>query len=311
MNADPKTPFVSVVVPVLNGEDTLSGCLASLLRLQYPPERREILVVDNGSTDRTAAIARSFSVRYVLEPRTGLPHARNLGIAESEGDVVAFLDSDCLATPGWLGELVAGLADDRVSAATGELVAYPPATVAERYVARRRPLWQEWGGQQSRPRHWFLQGNVALRREVFDEVGLYDGRFAGVPCEDIDFAWRFQDAGLRVAYMSRAVAFHRHRTTVRGLAVQQLRYGRGQAVLQSKYPGAIPWGRREELSAWRDLAASAGLAARVAVGGIRAPEAEFRCLDLIRKLAQRYGFLSGVVLRPLGMNRQRLWQRTS
>jgi GT2 family glycosyltransferase len=297
LSADPGTPFVSVVVPVLNGEATLRDCLQSLSRVRYPPTRREVLVVDNGSTDRTAKIARVFPARRVLEPRRGLPHARNRGIAESDGEVVAFIDADCLVSADWLRELVAGVTGDGVSAAAGELVAYPTATAAERYYARRRPLWQAWG--HDRPQTWFVQGNAALRREVFDEVGLYDGRFAGIGCEDIDFAWRFLEAGLRVAYAPRAVAFHRHRSTVRGLLAQQMGYGRGQAVLLEKHDGRVRWGWREELSAWRDLAVSARLTARVWRAGRRAPrgssEAEFHALDLLRKAAQHYGFVSGIL----------------
>src|ERR671916_681647 len=100
------TPFVSIVVPVLNGERTLRGCLTSLLRVDYPPDRREILVVDNGSTDRTAEIIQSFPVQYLREEQRGCSAARNRGIQASRGELIASTDADCVVSSGWLRELV-------------------------------------------------------------------------------------------------------------------------------------------------------------------------------------------------------------
>ena len=70
---DSNLPFISVIVPALNEEQNIRECLVSLLEADYPPERREILVVDNGSTDRTAEIVKSFPVRYLREERRGVP----------------------------------------------------------------------------------------------------------------------------------------------------------------------------------------------------------------------------------------------
>ena len=73
-------PFVSVIVTALNDETLIKDCLVSLLGMDYPRERQEILVVDNGSTDRTAEIIKSFPVRYLWEGRRGKSYARNQGI---------------------------------------------------------------------------------------------------------------------------------------------------------------------------------------------------------------------------------------
>ena len=70
---DNTTPFVSLIIPALNEEKTIGDCLVSLFKMDYPPERWEILVVDNGSTDRTAEIVKSFPVRYLREERRGVP----------------------------------------------------------------------------------------------------------------------------------------------------------------------------------------------------------------------------------------------
>jgi glycosyltransferase involved in cell wall biosynthesis len=87
-------PFVAVVVPARNAERTLAGCLGSLLRADYPAARREILVVDNGSTDDDSArIVLKFPVSHLIEPRHGPSHARNRGILASRGEIVAFLST--------------------------------------------------------------------------------------------------------------------------------------------------------------------------------------------------------------------------
>ena len=300
------TPFVSVVVPVLNGQETISGCLNSLLRMDYPQERCEIVVVDNGSTDKTAQIVKGFSVRHVREGRRGVSHARNRGIAESRGEVLAFLDADCVVSTRWLAELVRPLTEKNASAAAGEIVAYPPRTLAERYVARRKPNWQEWVLSARVP--WFLLGNTAMHRGVFGQIGAFDPSLVG--CNDIDFSFRFFGAGLRLDYCRTAIVFHRHRSTVGALFTQQMRGGRGRALMCRRYSAQLDWGWGDELGAWRDLGTgawrvlkTAGSSAVNCGGRGRLADAY---VDFVRKLAQRVGFVAGTLglrLRPPRLDR--------
>ena len=162
-------PFVSVIIPVLNGERTIRECLASLIKMDYPVERREILVVDNGSTDSTAEIVKSFPVRYLREERPGPSAARNKGIEAGKGEILAFTDADCVVTAGWLQELVRGFDSEKTGVVVGEVVAYPPQTPAERYMAMRKPLWQQRAiSYPLSP--WVGASNVAFRRKVFDQA---------------------------------------------------------------------------------------------------------------------------------------------
>ena len=277
-------PSVSVVVPVLNGEDTVRDCLVSLLATDYPEERYEIVVVDNGSTDGTREIVRRLPVRYVTEPERGLSHARNRGVEATDGDVVAFIDCDCFASTRWLSELVEGLEADGAHAATGEVVAYPPSTSAERYMAARKPFYSQWTSDGIRP--WFQLGNAALRRPVFERTGLFDPRFSKA-CENIDFSWRFFGAGFKLRRCPAAVILHRHRTSARTLFWQYYGYGHDQALLRSKYPDLL-WSWRRELQAWQDVGRSIWVAAS-------APRAKrtYAAYDVLLKLGQRAGFVKG------------------
>jgi len=79
------------------------------LKQDFPKEDHEIIVVDNNSTDNTQEVIRQFPARYVFEPQVGRGPARNKGVQESQGKYLAFIDSDCIADPNWLKELVRGL----------------------------------------------------------------------------------------------------------------------------------------------------------------------------------------------------------
>jgi GT2 family glycosyltransferase len=288
-------PFVSVIVPVLNGEATVGRCLESLCSGSYPEDQHEIVVVDNGSTDRTAELVRDYPVRLVIEPGRGLSRARNRGIEESQGEILAFTDADCYVSTRWLGELTAGFEQDDAAAVTGDVVPYPSTTPTEHYSARRKPSVSSWQRDLEAP--WFCFMNAAVRRDAFDRVGLFDVSFAGIGCEDIDFAWRFADAGLRVRRQPRPVVFHQQRMTPMGLFRQNHRNGRGWALLHQRYPERAAWGPREELAAWADLGRTALDAALSPVRTRGAPrpakERDYRQLDLLLKLGQRLGFVHG------------------
>lgn len=284
-------PLVSVVVPVHNGARTLRDCLTSVLGADYPAAR-EIVVVDNGSTDDTGDIIASLPVRHVREARRGAAWARNAGIAASRGSIIAFTDADCVVSRDWLTRLTEPFADPEVDGVAGEIVAYPGVTRAERYAARIRHLSpQKYLRRPILP--FAVFANLAFRREVFDRVGWLDvGMAAG---ESTDYCTRFRRASRRgLAYAPRAIVFHRHRRTAAALFRQQWSYGRGHALLYIKYGEEIPWGWRQSALAYADLG-KALLALGVSVAQVGGgpewrDEVAFRYLDCVRKVAERLGF---------------------
>lgn len=294
-------PRVSVVVPVLNGESTIRACLTSLFRMDYPDARREVVLVDNDSTDRSAEAVKAFPVRYVLERRRGVAFARNAGIERSDGEVVAFTDADCVVTKSWLRELVAGLSEGAsVGGVEGETLCYPPRTAIERYTARRNS--HSYKARQSSPlAPFFGAANVAFRREIFERVGIFDTRFRAA--EDIDFTWRFyEETPFKLVFRPKAVVFHQSRTDLRSFFRQQIRTGTALAVLQGKYPERLPWRVVDELRAWRQVLQLGWL---VVVGaaryGARRDMETFldAYYNFVRKGAIRMGYLRGRTTRAL------------
>jgi len=286
-----------VIIPVLNGERTISECLVSLLRMGFPAEEREIIVVDNGSTDRTAEIVKRYAVRYLWEGRRGAASARNRGIEASKGEILAFTNADCVATTGWLTELIRDFDEDGIGAVEGKIVAYPPVTPAERYRAMTRSSsYQERHASPLSP--YVSTANVAFRREVFDRIGLFDPRLEGAL--DNDFTWRFlQETDRKLRYNPRAIVFLRHRRTGSDFFRQFMKYGRGLAMLRAKYPERLSWGWQQELRAWAAVAqfglAAAEAAVRYGIKGGKVMDAYSPYFGFLRKLAVRVGFLRGML----------------
>jgi cellulose synthase/poly-beta-1,6-N-acetylglucosamine synthase-like glycosyltransferase len=225
-------PLVSVIVPVRDGESTIAECLDSILATDYPEDRREIMVVDNGSSDGTAAIIRERPVRYLREPRRGVSNARNRGIAESGGEILAFVDADCVVEPQWLAELVRAFDDPEVGAAAGDLQHVAPTTAAERQAARLLGNWQRFAFN-SNPAYP-ITANAAYRRDVLKHIGGFDPHMTRA--QDVELGLRFQGrSGRRLAYAERATARHRNRSTQIGFFRQQLGWAYGAGLVGAKF----------------------------------------------------------------------------
>jgi cellulose synthase/poly-beta-1,6-N-acetylglucosamine synthase-like glycosyltransferase len=221
-----------VIVPVRDGESTIADCLDAIVATDYPPDRREILVVDNGSSDGTAALIQARPVRYLREPKRGVSNARNRGIAESRGEILAFVDADCLVEPHWLTELVRPFEDPEVGAVGGELRHAPPITAAERQAARLLGNWQRFAFT-SNPAYP-ITANAAYRREVLERIGAFDPHMTRA--QDVELGLRFQErSGLRLAYAENATARHRNRATQLGFFRQQLGWAYGAGLVGAKY----------------------------------------------------------------------------
>ena len=263
-------PFVSIIVPVYNGSRTINALLASLLALDYPAERREILIVDNKSTDDTRERAQRYSVTLLDETEVQSSYAaRNRGIEAARGEVLAFTDADCVVEPTWLKRLLADHEEPRWGGFAGSRKAYPPANLIERYCAQgwlfdplclQQPFFRadsigerlcsqvpvlDYRSHISLPTGLInsYTANVAYRRIVFEKIGYFDQRMTSGG--DLDLAWRLQtQTDWQIAIRPDAIVYHRHRTSLRGLTSLYRNHAAGHAILALKYgddPERIAW----------------------------------------------------------------------
>jgi glycosyltransferase involved in cell wall biosynthesis len=276
---------ISVVVPVYNGEATLGDCLRSLETQNIARSSYEIIVVDDGSSDRSAAIAVSSGARVIRQTNAGAAAARNTGIAASNAEWIAFTDADCVASRGWLKALSrrAGASAGDVICIAGKTVGLASNTPAARFV----DLFGSFDADRhlSHPRYPFApSGNVLYRRAALVAVGGYDVRYRSY--EACDLHQRLAAGAGQCLFEPAALVFHRHRATWREYWRQQRSYGGGLARFMRARAKEIHWSPVDELLAWSGVVASGFRAILPGSGDDRLK----RRGTFVRSLAQRVGF---------------------
>lgn len=195
-------PEISVVVPVRDGAASLPALLASLAAQDLDRDRYEVVVVDNASRDGSAEIAASHGARVASEPRPNRSRARNAGARSARGDVFAFIDADCRATPGWLSALLACRGRAPLVAGKVDIETREEPNAIERFEQRWR-FNQEAGVEQG----WAATANLLVEREAFEAVGGFDPAYRHIG-EDVDFCLRARHAGFGLAFCETALVRH-------------------------------------------------------------------------------------------------------
>ena len=246
-----KTVLISVVVPVRNEERHLTTVLDALLAQNYPQECYEILVVDGHSTDKTREtvepyLTRFTNVRLFSNPKFLASAARNIGIRESKGDIILIVDGHCLIdNPEMLANVHKAMQKPGISAlGRPQPLFLENANLVQRAIAMARhsrvghhPDSLIYSDQsQIVPA---ISVAVAYRREVFDQIGLFDERFDA--CEDCELNYRIDLAGLNCYFTPDIAVRYKPRATLFGLGKQMFRYGRGRIRLAKKHPKSFSW----------------------------------------------------------------------
>jgi glycosyltransferase involved in cell wall biosynthesis len=229
-----RTPRVSVVVASYNGERTLRACLESLAQLRYPDY--EVILVDDGSTDATLAVAKQFPhVRVIRhEHNRGLSVARNTGIQAATGEIVAFTDSDCRADDDWLYYLVGDLLSGEFMGMGGHNLLPPEdsAVAAAVMVSPGGPAHVMLDDRQAE----HIPGcNMAFYKAALLEVGGFDPIFTKAG-DDVDLCWRLQQAGMKIGFSPAGFVWHYRRSNLPAYLKQQQGYGEAEALLVRKHP---------------------------------------------------------------------------
>ena len=223
------TPFFSVIVPTFDRPEALTACVQAMRRLDYPRDRFEVIIVDDGSRIPIAASHRHLEddvmITVLRQTNAGPASARNFGAQHARGDMLAFTDDDCRPTPQWLRELAQSFRDEPAGLIGGRTVnglddnLY--STASQMIVDEAYTYFFRRGSDL----RFFASNNMATSAKLFDESGGFDPSFR--TSEDRDFCDRWMLRGHPLVYAPEAIVYHHHHLTLTAFCRQHFHYGRG------------------------------------------------------------------------------------
>lgn len=295
---------LSIIIPHLNQPDYLAKCLASLHDQTNAPADIEIIVVDNGSAQMPQDVCDRWPGTVLLqEPEKGPGPARNRGIAQSKGDILAFIDADCAADPNWLASIQRSFQNPDNQAIGGDVqvpIEDPASPTAlecyERIYAYRNKKYIASGYSGT--------GNLAMRRGAYDRVGPFAG--IGV-AEDRDWGLRAGAAGIQTRYVADMIVFHPARKTFREMQQKWDRHIAHDFSKVSGLKGRVRWIIRAFAIGLSPVGELFRIARSDRIKGLRQRWLAFRCLCAIR--AYRFWRMLTVVLRGNGQALSGAWNR--
>ncbi|MDG6249248.1 glycosyltransferase [Methanocalculus sp.] len=209
-------PLISVVVCTYNRAKFLQDCLDSLVKQEY--DNFEIIVVNGPSTDNTHEILGGFSVRVIQQTgKGGLSEARNIGIKNSKGEIIAFIDDDGVAEPNWLNELAKIYGRDDIGSVGGKILPIWHGTKPDWYSDYLDSYLSLLNYSQERREMIFPDTpfgcNMSFRREIFDRIGLFNTSLGRCPSnllsyDETDLYHRLNETGYAVIYNPKAIVYH-------------------------------------------------------------------------------------------------------
>jgi cellulose synthase/poly-beta-1,6-N-acetylglucosamine synthase-like glycosyltransferase len=234
----------SVIVPVYNGEATIGACLQALLAQTVPPTQYEIIIVDDGSRDATAAMIRrlqedypTHQVRLVQQANAGPAAARNHGAQLARAEILLFTDADCAPEPGWINALLAPFADPTVAGAKGVYLtkqsALTPRFVQAEYEDR-------YDRMRNQPQIDFVDTySAAYRRSIFLASGGFDSTFRTASVEDQELSFRLTSQGYRLLFVPEARVYHQHDHSISEYLRRKFYIGYWKTLVVRRYPERI------------------------------------------------------------------------
>ncbi len=204
----------SVIIPAYNAAHTIQACLAALHQQTILPA--EIIVVDDGSKDATPALVREYPrVKLITQSNQGPARARNVGAGKAVGDIIVFLDSDCVPEKNWLEEILSPFDDESIVGVQGAYRSHQKSIVARfdqldietRYHRMEKAFAQgklDWIGSYS----------AAYRRSVFAASKGFDETFPKASGEDAELSYRLASQGKKLAFNPSAIVYHTHPETL-------------------------------------------------------------------------------------------------
>lgn len=224
--------FCSVVIPARNASRTIGESVLSVLSQSVPRELYEVIVVDDGSTDATGAIARSHGVRVIPQPPLGAAAARNTGARAARGEILLFLDADCVPALDWIGQMLAPFEDPTVVGVKGVYLTHQEALLPRLIQAEYEDKYRRLERYETID---FIDGySAGYRRAAFMSAGGFDTSLAAA--EDIELSYRLAKSGQKLVFAPKARVYHYHGANIRRYASRKLRYGLWRSLVYARHP---------------------------------------------------------------------------
>ncbi len=224
-------PTFSIIVPTYNRPRQLMRCLKALAALDYPRERFEVVVVNDGGASTAETIVAEFEsqlcLQYITQPNRGPAAARNHGARLANGRFLAFTDDDCAPTAAWLQQLAAKLMEDpqkMVGGYTRNALHRNPFSITSQLLIDF--LYHYYNETESRAL-FFTSNNFAVAADLFWQIGGFDETMPLAAGEDRELCDRWLDHGYGMVYLPRAIIFHEHYLQLFSFWRQHFNYGRG------------------------------------------------------------------------------------
>jgi glycosyltransferase involved in cell wall biosynthesis len=227
---------VSVIVPVFNGANKLRKCIKALQQ-QKTARRYEIIVVDDGSTDRGVEGIRGNGVKVFQQKNQGPAAARNLGVEKARGDIVLFTDADCEPQADWIEQMLGPFENGSISGVKGAYL-----TRQKKIVPRFVQLEYESKYEKMKKDHYidFIDTySAGFLKEDFLKAGGYDTQFTTASVEDQEFSFRMWDKGYRMVFNPDAIVHHTHSDTLPNYGKKKYRIGFWKALVLKRHPKKI------------------------------------------------------------------------
>lgn len=223
--------FFSIIIPTYNRPERLKKCLNSIASLDYPCDKFEVIVVDDGSEkaldDVTSGFQNQFSLTLLRQKNAGPASARNNGASQAKGKFLAFTDDDCTLAPDFLKNLELKFSSAPDSMTGGRTINALPKNIYSTASQTLIDYLYQYYNNSERQLSFFASNNFALPANLFQKLGGFDTSFPLAAAEDREFCDRWLNSGYKMTYAPDVVVYHAHELTLSKFWRQHFNYGRG------------------------------------------------------------------------------------
>jgi len=229
--------FVSVILPAYNSEKTIAKTLSALKNQNFHG-KYEIIVVDDGSKDNTAEIAKKFKVKVFTNPHRGPAYQRNFGAKKAKGDIIIFTDSDCIPDKNWLKEITQPFRDKDIVGVSGTYRTLNKNKIIARFEGYEIEKRHE---RMARQKYIDFIGtfSAAYRKNIFLKFGGFDTSFPIASGEDPELSFRIAKAGYKMVFNPKAFVYHPHVDSLSGYLKQKFYRAYWRVLMYKKHPDKL------------------------------------------------------------------------